>query len=319
MSHHYSRDKLAIKTEAMEENQGGHPDRRRNKNSHRRRSPSRSRSLSDSWRVFDRPVNCSRSNGRLQANTDNQYHRQRAHHANTKRRRSPSRTRSPQLFTIPCFKSEFADSPDFNGNMDMRHYLMKALHDRGLGVKQATETVDDILASLTSVVDTADVEKVQVYSLATLLDKAGYRSGHVGAHMVASLVMEFMKMDAMKNVGDIAKDVLNITKPRRDLALEALKEEEGFAKMSDKFDYYLRKHKDYDELISRDLAKCMVELWRHYGVSYRQLKDICRDNLYVTKRYNLRTLLNGKEDEGKSKPKLFSFKTLIDFTIKHFD
>jgi len=315
--------KSSIKTEVMED-QDHQPQRRRSYISHRRRSPSRSRSLSDSWRVFDKPRNRSRSDGRPRPNRVC-GRRQDDHQVDAKRRMkfpepgTSTRSRSPQLFVIPPgIKSEGEVSTDNNGNLDMRTYLIKALEEKGL--RKATEAVEDVLASLTSVVDTAEVEKVQVYSLAALLDKAGYRSGHVGAHMVASLVIEFMKMDATKPVRDIAEDLLNVTNPRRDLAKkDALREEEGFVKMTDKFSFYLRRHEFYDDEVGRDLAKCMVGLWRNYGVRYQELKDICSHGRYVSKSSNLWMILNRKVDEGHPAPKLFRFKTLIDFTIKTFD
>ena len=167
--------------------------------------------------------------------------------------------------------------------------------------------MEDILRSLTVVVNskvpTAEVEKVHTYTLAALLDKAGYRSGHVGAQMAAAMIIDFMRVDSMKPVKDVP-------------AVDSEEEEEGFCHMTKEFAYFLSRFKSYDWEISKDLSKCMVELWRIYGVSYHQLKDICKDYYSLSE---LLDLLNKKVDEGKKKPNLCSFRCLSELTIKHFD
>ena len=169
---------------------------------------------------------------------------------------------------------------------------------------------------MTSAVEISNVKTVvKTSELAELLEKAGYKSGHVGARMAAEIIINFMQQDFHSS-----SSPPNSKKSKTELPALFRKIEEGFPRMAVVMAYYLHNYKGYEEEVSKDLARTMVGVWITFGVTYHQLKVICfiSNKRNSIKQQELRNLLNSKLDEGNEKPKLFQFSSLIELTIRYF-
>ena len=167
---------------------------------------------------------------------------------------------------------------------------------------------------MTTAVEISNVKSVvKTSELAELLEEAGYKSGHVEARMVAEIIINFMQQDSSKTSPKPKK-------AKKELPSAFRQVEEGFPRMAVVMAYYLHNYKGYEEDVSKDLARSMVGVWITFGVNYHQLKQICfiPDKRNSIKQLELRNLLDSKLDEGKEKPKLFHFSSLIELTIRYF-
>ena len=167
---------------------------------------------------------------------------------------------------------------------------------------------------MTLAVEISNVKKVvHTSELAELLEKAGYKSGHVGARVAAEIIINFMQQDSSSSPPKSKKS-------KKELPALFREVEEGFPRMAVVMAYYLHNYKGYEEEVSKDLARSMVGVWITFGVTYHQLKQMCfvSDKRNSFKQQELRSLLNSKLDEGKEKPKLFQFSSLIELTIRYF-
>ena len=212
-----------------------------------------------------------------------------------------------------------------NNNISLGNYLEKKL--RGLGLKEDTVVLetDKIMVTVRhGVEDVGKMPSIPHCELMQLLNKFGYKSGHVSERLAADLVVEWAcrgKEEAGKVLIVENEEVVNEVEENKDhgIPCEIMGVDEGYPRMALVMAFYLHTERGLEEQISKDLARAMVGVWITYGFTYQQMCEVClnRDQ-QVFKVENLRKMLNSKVSEGFVKPMSFGFTKLIKLTLFYF-
>jgi len=221
-------------------------------------------------------------------------------------------------------------SEPFEANIvSLGPYLQKKL--LALGLKQSIVIleVDKMMVILKQILKYAGKASLkQQEKMLELLEKFGFKSGHISDRLAAALVVEWAVSKDKHNVveklvkdaeDDVVKDtddddVKNMIPP------EIMAVEEGYPRMALVMAYVLHTQKGLEEQVSKDLARAMVGVWITYGFTYKHMCQIClnvdREGVKVEA---LRNMLEIKLTEGFVKPMSFGFSKLIKLTLLYFD
>ena len=96
--------------------------------------------------------------------------------------------------------------------------------------------------------------------------------------------------------------------------------EDGYPRLALGIAFHLHNHSGYSELVSKSLAKSMVEVWIKHDVPFRKLKRVCTERPEEQSRKYLRSLLEKKVngDQNQKKERSRQFNSIIEMTVKFF-
>ena len=208
-------------------------------------------------------------------------------------------------------------------------YLKKKLLALGLKQNIVVLEVDKMMVTLKQILKYAGKASLkQQEKMLQLLDKFGFKSGHISNRLVAVLVVEWaVSKDKHNVVEKLVKDAEDDNVKDTDdddvknmIPQEIMAVEEGYPRMALVMAYVLHTQKGLEEQVSKDLARAMVGVWITYGFTYKHMCQICLNSDRKEGRVEaLRNLLEIKLTEGFVKPMSFGFSKLIKLTLLYFD
>jgi len=216
-----------------------------------------------------------------------------------------------------------------NNNSSLASYLEVRLSALGLRKDIVVSEASKIMVTVRQVKeDVGMLLYVQQSELVKLLNKFGYKSGHVSERLAADLVVEWAAKgkreegrDPVVGNKEIVNEVEVAEEDDKDEVIPSviMEVEEGFPRMALVMAFYLHTERGVEEKISKDLARAMVGVWITYGLTYQQICEVCqsRDQQQV-KKDMLKNMLNTKLSEGFVKPVSFGFSKLIKLTLFYF-
>jgi len=207
-------------------------------------------------------------------------------------------------------------------------YLQKKLLALGLKKNIVILEVDKMMVTLKQILEYAGKASFkQQEKMLHLLDKFGFKSGHISVRLAAVLVVEWAVSEEKPNVVEklVKYDDDNVVKDTDDdddekmIPQEIMAVKEGYPRMALVMAYVLHNQKGLEEQVSKDLARAMVGVWITYGFTYKHMCQICLNtDREEVKTEALRNMLEIKLTEGFVKPMSFGFSKLIKLTLLYF-